>query len=95
MDFSGILVLPFSALVAFVTVIGAVFASRSKPRLIWPFAFSSLIVVPIFLQWPGSPEAFIWLFAVFGLAFSAAVGTLLGGFAARAVICIVRLSRGN
>ena len=94
-DFSAFLILPFSALVAFATVIGAAIAKRPAPRLIWPCAFSTLAAALVFLGWPEVSALGLWIFTLFGLAFSAAIGSVIGGTIARvliAAICWLRRS---
>jgi hypothetical protein len=51
-DFSAILILPFSALVAFATLILAAIAKHPPPRLIWPCAFSTLAAGIMLLRLP-------------------------------------------
>ena len=93
MDFSAILILPFSAIVAFATLAGAAIAKRSAPRLIWPFAFSTLAAAPVFLRFPEPSALGLWIFALFQIAFSAAIGTALGGMAARVMIAAISSRR--
>ena len=77
MDVSAILILPFSAIVAFATLIWAAKAERPAPRLIWPCAVSTL---------PEPSEVGLWLFALCALAVPAAIGTIIGGVTARAML---------
>ena len=86
MDVSGILVLPFSAIVAFATLVGAHLVNRPAPRLIWPCVLSTVVVALVFLKPPHSSEMGAWIFAFLALAFAAAIGTVLGGAVARTVI---------
>ena len=86
MDFSIILVLPFAALVAFATVSGAAAAKRPMPRLVWPFALSTIAAAMVFL---GSPETSMlgyWALAFILLALWAAFRTIIGSLAAKMVI---------
>jgi hypothetical protein len=86
-DFVGFLILPCSALVAFVTLVGAAILGRNRPRLIWPFAFSSLIAVLAAFPLPPAKEFGMWLFTTsMVVLWSAAIGTVIGGLFARAVI---------
>lgn len=85
MDFSAFLVLPVSALLSFATLVVAARGERPRPRLIWPWAFSTVAAAFIFLRLPGLDMLAMWLFALFGIAFSAALGTVAGGLAARAI----------
>ena len=84
-DFSALLILPFSAMIAFATVVGAAIANRSAPRLIWPWAFSTSVAALAFLKLPEIPALGLWLFALFAIAFPAAFGTVIGGLAARGI----------
>jgi len=90
-DFSAFLVLPFSAIVAFATVIGAAIAKCPAPRLIWPFAFSTLAAALLFLRSPELSTLGFWIWIVFSMAFSAAIGTVLGGAMARVLMRAIRL----
>jgi hypothetical protein len=88
-DFSTILILPFSAIVAFATLVGAAIAKRSMPRLIWPCAFSTLAAALVFLRLPEPSALGLWVFTLFGLAVSAAIGTVIGGVTARVLITAI------
>lgn len=90
MDFSSILILPVSAVVACLTLVWAASIKRSRPRLIWPFAVSALLGMVIFV---GPPEAalLIWAFTLLNVALLAAFGTVLGALTARAAIRLFRL----
>jgi hypothetical protein len=95
-EFAGLLILPFSALVAFITLVGAALARRNRPRLIWPFAFSSLIAVLAFFPPPAANEIGFWLFATSMVVFwSGAIGTVIGGPLARAAIAAIRRIRSR
>lgn len=85
MDFSAFLVLPVSALLSFATLVVAARGERPRPRLIWPGAFSTVAAALMFLRLPGLDMLAMWLCALFGIAFSAALGTVAGGLAARAI----------
>jgi len=95
MDFSVILVLPFAALIAFVACIGAAVASRTRPRLIWPFALSVLATAPVFVGLPSASMLGFWALALFGLAVWAAMGTVVGAMVAKAAIFVARHLRSN
>jgi hypothetical protein len=84
-DFSAFLVLPVSALLSFATLVVAARNERPRPRLVWPWAFSTVAAAVVFLRFPGLDMLAMWLFALFGIAFSAALGTVAGGLAARAI----------
>ena len=92
MDFASvILILPLSALVAFFTVVGAAIARRERPRLIWPFAFSSLAAVLAFFPLPAATEIGFWLFGISSVVlWSAAIGTVIGALLARAAVAGIR-----
>ena len=86
MDFSVVLVVPWGAICAFLTVLAAAVMQRPRPRLVWPFAFASLTSVPVFVGFPMHSEFHFWALAIFGLAIWAAIGTVIGGLLARLVI---------
>ena len=86
MDVSVILILPFSAIVAFAALIWAAKAERPAPRLIWPCAVSTLAAALVFLRPPEASQLGLWFFALFALAVPAAVGTIIGGATARAIL---------
>ena len=90
MDFSAFLILPFSVIVAFAAVIGAAIAKRPAPRLIWPFAFSTLAAALLFLRSPEFSTLGFWIWILFSMAFSAAIGTVLGGVTAKALMKAIR-----
>jgi hypothetical protein len=52
MDFSVVLILPLAAIVAFVTLLAIAALKRPTPRLMWPFAISTLAAISIFLRLP-------------------------------------------
>ena len=86
MDVSAILILPFSAMVAFATLVWAAATKRTAPRLIWPCVMSTLAAALLFLRPPARSEIGMWMFALFALAVPAAVGTVIGGATARAIL---------
>lgn len=86
MDFSAILILPVSAIVAFAVVISAAIINRPAPLLIWPCAFSVMVAALIFLRAPDLSTIGTWLMSMLALAFSAAMGTVIGGIAARIAV---------
>lgn len=90
MDFSIILVFPFSALIAFTTLIGVSFAKRSRPRLVWPFAFSTILAASEFVGPPEMARLGFWLLGLALVALWAAFGTLFGAFAAKLTIFATR-----
>lgn len=90
MDFSAFLILPFSAIVAFATVIGAAIAKRPTPRMIWPFAFSTLAAAMLFLRSPELSTLGFWIWILFSMAFSAAIGTVIGGVMAKTLMRAIR-----
>jgi hypothetical protein len=92
-DFSSILIVPFSALVALATLVGAAIAKRPEPRLIWPCAFSTFMGGLVFLRLPDVSALGLWLMALFGLAFAAAIGTIVGGASARLGKAAIRTLR--
>jgi len=93
-DFSVILAFPFSALIAFMTLIGVAFAKRSGPRLVWPFAFSLILAASEFVGWPKMAELGLWFLGLALVALWAALGTVFGAFAAKLTTSAARrLSR--
>lgn len=89
-DFSGILILPFSACVAFITLLGTAIAGRERPRLILPFAFSSLLAVMAFHSLPATGFG-RWLFETsIMVLWPSAIGTVVGAVLARMVLAAVR-----
>lgn len=96
MDISAVLILPFSALVALLAVAGTALGGRESPRLIWPFAVSSLLAVPIFFPLPAATEVGTWLSQVaLTLLWAAGIGTVIGGLLARGAIAAVRWIRSR
>ena len=92
-DVSSILVLPFSAMVAFATLAWAALTKRQAPRLVWPCAFSTAVVALVFLKPPHSSEMGLWTLGLLSLAFAAAIGTVLGGAVARVIVRAMFRSR--
>ena len=86
MDFSVILVVPWSAICTFIAVRVAAALQRPRPRLIWPFAFAVLTSRPVFVGLPLQSELHFWALSMFGLAIWAAIGTVIGGLLARLVL---------
>ena len=95
MDFSIVLVLPFAALVAFATLIGAASTKRARPRLIWPFAFSTISAAPVFLRLPDLEALGYWLLGFTLLALWAVFGTIIGAKAAKMLIAATKLLRSR
>ena len=90
MDFTAFLVLPFSAIIGFATLIGTALAGRAQPRLIWPCLCSTLAAALLLLRFPEPSTLGLWLFSLLAMAFSAAIGTVIGAALARFVIAGVR-----
>ena len=88
-----ILIVPFAAIVAFVTCLVAAAGHSRRPRLIWPFALSTLLAAPVFVGLPQATFIGFWAMALLGLAIWAAMGTLAGAIAARLTIFVVRRLR--
>lgn len=93
MDFSIVLVLPFAALVGFATLIVAALMNRSRPRLIWPFAFSTISAALAFLRLPDVEALGYWLLGFSLLALWAAFGTIIGAMAAKMIMAATNLFR--
>jgi hypothetical protein len=89
MDFTAFLVLPFSAVIGFATLIGAALAGRAQPRLIWPCLFSTLVAALLLLGFPTPAALGLWLLSLLAMAFSAAIGTVIGAAVARGAIAIL------
>lgn len=83
MDSSAFLILPFSGLISFATMLWYAIASRPAPRLIWPCAFSSVLASLLFLRMPGVSMLGLWVMTILSMAFSAAIGTVVGAAMAR------------
>jgi hypothetical protein len=83
--------------VALITVGGAAFAGRERPRLIWPFAFSNLVAVLLLSPLPaGDSEIGSWLFTIsMVVLWPAAIGTVIGALLARAAIAGLRWIRSR
>jgi hypothetical protein len=93
-DLSIILVFPFSAVMAFITLIGVTLAKRSRPRLVWPFAFSAILAASKFVGQPEMARLGFWFLGLALVAFWAAFGTVLGASVAKLTISGTRwLSR--
>ena len=93
MDFSIVLILPFAAIVAFATLLGAAVAKRARPRLVWPFAFSTFAVALVFLQRPEASMLGYWILAFIMLGLWAAAGTAIGAIAARMILAAANFLR--
>lgn len=90
MDFSTIIVFPFSALIALTTLIDVHLAKRSRPRLLWPFAFSTILAAFEFVGPPEMARLGFWFLGLALVALWAAFGTVFGAFAAKLAICVTR-----
>ena len=91
---------PLSGKAALVTggsrSIGAAIARRNRPRLVWPFAVSSVMAVPAFFPPPAGSQIGLWLATTTIVVFwSGAIGTVIGAWIARAVIAGVRRIRSR
>lgn len=91
MDFSVVLVLPLSAVVAFAALVWAAATGRSRPRLIWPFALSTLFAATVFMGSPTTSTALLWFFSLLVVAMWAAFGTVVGALIAKLVARLLRL----
>jgi len=89
-DFSIILVLPISALTAFAILIGVAIAKRSKPRLVWPFAFSTIVAASEFVGPPEMARLGYWFLGLALVALWAAFGTIAGALAAKLMTSATR-----
>lgn len=89
MDFSGLLIIPLSAIVSALVLVGAAAASRERPRLLFPFLFSFGLSIAILQPWRGlySVSDYGLSAMMLGLiALWVAMGTVLG--AAPALLAI-------
>lgn len=94
MDFSVILVFPYSALLTFIIFIGARLRKRPSPRLIWPFAIATLTAAPAFVGLPTPSDLVVWVaFLIFVLPMWAAFGTIVGAMGAKLSVAVARLFR--
>jgi hypothetical protein len=89
-DFSVILIFPFSGLVACSTLVWAAVTKGSRPRLIWPFAFSAFFAAAVFVGLPKPSAILIWLFTLLNVAVWAAFGTVFGAMVARVAVRLLR-----
>jgi hypothetical protein len=81
------IIFAFSALVAFITDVGAAVVGRERPRLVWPFGFSSLVAILTLLSAPAPSEIGFWLFTIgMVVMWPAALGTVIGALLARLAI---------
>ena len=91
MDFSVVLILPLSALVACATVVWAGATGRVRPRLIWPFAFSTICAAAVFIGPPAPSSALLWATMLFVVAVWAAFGTIIGALFGKLVGRLLRI----
>jgi high-affinity K+ transport system ATPase subunit B len=89
-DFSIILLLPIGAAIAFVTCITAALRGKTRPRLIWPLAVTTLLALPVFAGPPFRPIA-EWAFYILIVLLWSAIGTTVGALGARIAIKIAQL----
>ena len=85
------LILPLRALVACATVVWAGATGRFRPRLILPFAFSTLCAAAIFLGPPAPSSALLWVAMLFVVAMWAAFGTIIGALFGKVVGRLLRI----
>ena len=90
-DFSVVLILPFSALTACATMVWADATGRLRPRLIWPFTFSTLCAAAAFLGLPAPSNALLWPAMLFVVAMWAAFGTIIGALLGTLVSRLLRI----
>jgi hypothetical protein len=89
-DFSIILLLPFSAAIAFAICIFAVLRQRPRPRLVWSLALSALLASPVFVGPPFQP-IIEWFFYVVLVIVWSAIGTLIGALLAKLAIWVANM----
>jgi hypothetical protein len=90
-DYSVVLILPLSALVACATVVWAAATGRVRPRLIWPCAFSTVCGAAVFIGPPAQLSALLWVAMLGVVAVWAAFGTIIGGQFAKLSARLLRL----
>jgi hypothetical protein len=89
-DVLASLVLPFSGFLAFMMVLWCAVIKCHAPRLIWPFAFSTLVAALVVVGLPAASTALIWVFFLAAMASQAAIGTVIGAAAARLAMAVFR-----
>jgi len=94
-DFSAVLIAPYSALIAVAALVAAIVSKRSRPRLVWPFLFSTLTAAAVFVGPPKVSELEYWLASLFGTAVWTAMGTAIGALSVELVRATVRVFRGQ
>lgn len=94
-DFSAILIIPYSVFITVAVLAGALLLKRSRPRLIWPFAFATLTAASVFMGLPRTNDFGLWLASLLGLAIWAAVGTIIGVAIVKLSMATVRALKGE
>ena len=93
MDFSVVLILPLAAIVALAALLAAALMKRPKPRLVWPFAVSTLAAIPVFLRFPEAGTLALWIFSALMLVIWAVFGTIIGAMIAKLALAAAHLLR--
>jgi hypothetical protein len=94
-DFSAILIFPYSVFVTVAVLAGALLLKRSRPRLVWPFTFATLTAAIVFIGLPRTTDFGLWLASLLGLALWAAVGTIIGLAIVKLSMATVRAFKGK
>jgi len=95
MDFSAVLILPYSILVAIAVLLGSLITRRARSRLVWPFSFSWITASAAFMGIPQAREIGVWIASVIGLALWAAFGTAIGAGIVGLSKVLIRAFRGK
>ena len=72
-------------------MVGAGATGRARPRLIWPFAFSTLCAAIVFIGPPAPAKALLWVAMLFVVAMWAAFGTIIGALFGELVGRLLRI----
>ncbi|MEO1968548.1 MAG: hypothetical protein ABGW87_07545 [Sphingomonadaceae bacterium] len=94
-DFSAILILPYSVVVAISALVVALIFRREAPRLIWPFLFSFLTASAVFIGMPQASEVGYWIAFALGLSLWAAFGTVIGAGVVKLTRATIRVFQGK
>jgi hypothetical protein len=90
MDMSVILVFPFGALLAFAVALIAAIAQKPRPRLVWPFAVSTILTASAFVGPLEMAKPGYWALGFALVALWAALGTVAGATIAKLTIATAR-----
>ena len=94
-DFSAILILPYSAVVTVVVLAAALLLKLERPRLIWPCAFATITAAAVFVGLPRSSDFGLWLAGLLGLSLWAAFGAVIGMVIVKLSMATIRAFSGE